>query len=69
MFDAVAVPTSRRGKVFCTISTRSCIDRPSPRPRTPIQAHTCHRAVPALSVESRARPAATTTVPATGIHL
>ncbi len=34
LFDAVAVPTSRSGKEFCTISTMICMLRPSPRPIT-----------------------------------
>ena len=69
LLDAVAVPTMVIGKVFCTISTSSCMHSPRPKPKTNSTTPRCTRVSPASSEPISQRPAAMITVPTTGYHL
>ena len=66
LLAAVAVPTSRSGKAFCTTSTRICMDRPRPTPRTARAPQTLHSASSTESVDIRNRPRAMIAEPTIG---
>ena len=61
----LAAPRSDCATLFCTASTRFCIEAPSPRPSTLIDAPTYSRLVVASMRESSSRPTTTSVMPPT----
>ena len=69
LFVAVAVPTTRTGNEFCTMSTSTCMTRPSPKPMRNRLPPMTAVDVSGVRVDIRPSAAATSAMPTTGYHL
>src|SRR5690606_41420410 len=69
LMQHLAPPPRRIATVFCTASTRFCIDTPTPTPTAKRQVQTTSSGVTRSSVESTPKPATRIPVPVTICHL